>query len=240
MKKWEKYWRRNWMKLAYVPGLGGLARRMAALGMPPLYGKVPLAGLNERGYISPSARLRHRKLSLGRKCYIGDGVLILQDVEGRGLSLGNRVQIHENCNVQTGLGGAAVIGDGSAIQPRCQISAYGGEVRIGKGVDLAPNCAIYSYNHRIVAGTPIREQPIVSTGGVVIEDGAWVGFGVTLLDGAHVGRGAVIVAGSVVNSAIPPDSIAAGAPARVVGYRPDPESASSAGNMAAKTGESHH
>jgi acetyltransferase-like isoleucine patch superfamily enzyme len=176
------------------------------------------------------ARLWHRKLSIGRQCFIGDGALILQDVGGLGLSLGNQVHIHENCSIQTGTGGAAVIGDESSIQTRCQISAYGGDVWIGKGVDLAPNCAIYSFNHSITAGTPIRRQPIVSSGGVVVEDGAWVGFGVTLLDGAHVGRGAVIVAGSVVNAAIPPDSIAAGAPARVIGYRPDPESAETSGS----------
>lgn len=221
-RKLVRHWRRYWMKLAYVPGFGRLARRMAALGMPPLYGKVPLAKLHPRGYISPTARVWHRKLALGRHCYIGDGALMLQDVDGRGLSLGDEVHIHENCNVQTGLGGAAVIGDQSRIQPRCQISAYGGEVRIGDRVDLAPDCAIYSYNHGIAAGTPIRDQPMVSTGGVVIEEGAWVGFGVILLDGARVGRGAVIVAGSVVNSAIPPDSIAAGVPARVIGTRPDP------------------
>jgi acetyltransferase-like isoleucine patch superfamily enzyme len=232
MQRIERYWRRNLMKFAYVPGVGKLARRLAAFRLRPLYGKVPLARLHARGYISPTATLSHSELSLGQQCYIGDGVLILQDTEGRGLVLGNQVHIHENCNIQTGRGGAAVIGEKSIIQPRCQISAYCGEVRIGKGVDLAPNCAIYSYNHGVAAGTPIREQPMVSSGGVVVEDGAWVGFGVVLLDGAHIGSGAVIVAGSVVNSVIPPNSIAAGAPARVIGHRPDPGIAS-ASNMTA-------
>jgi galactoside O-acetyltransferase len=56
---------------------------------------------------------------------------------------------------------------------------------------------------------------------VSIQDKAWIGFGVSILKGVTVGEGAVIGAGSLVTQDIPPFSIAAGNPARVIGKLPD-------------------
>lgn len=53
----------------------------------------------------------------------------------------------------------------------------------------------------------------------VIEDDVWLGYGTIVLTGVCVGRGTVIAAGSVVTTNIPPYSIAAGVPAKVVGKR---------------------
>jgi maltose O-acetyltransferase len=53
----------------------------------------------------------------------------------------------------------------------------------------------------------------------VIEDNVWIGANCILLTGTFIGMGSVIGAGSVVRSAIPPFSIAAGNPARVVANR---------------------
>jgi acetyltransferase-like isoleucine patch superfamily enzyme len=187
--------------------------------LPPLYGTVPLADFHPGGYVSPRARVAHPDLTLGDHCFIGDNVLIYRDHRGSGVSLGNRVHLHESNTIQTGEGGSVAIGDETHIQPRCQISAYCGKVEIGKRVEVAPSCAFYPYNHGMEAGTPIRFQPLHSRSGIIVEDDAWLGFGVILLDGAHVGEGAVIAAGSVVNAAIPPNAIAAGTPARVIGSR---------------------
>jgi maltose O-acetyltransferase len=51
---------------------------------------------------------------------------------------------------------------------------------------------------------------------VEIGDGAWIGARATILPGVTIGRGAVVSAGSVVNKNVPPNSIVAGTPARVV------------------------
>jgi maltose O-acetyltransferase len=51
---------------------------------------------------------------------------------------------------------------------------------------------------------------------VLIEDNVWLGARVTVLRGAHIGEGAVIGAHSVVTGTIPPHTLAAGAPARVI------------------------
>lgn len=206
------------MRLAHLPGIGSIATRCAALGLRPLYRAVPLADWHPKGYISPSARLAHPEFSVGEHCFIGEKVLIYQDHRGLGVTLGRKVHLHESNTIQTGDGGS-VDGDETHIQPRCQVSAYCGKVEIGKRVEIAPSCAFYPYNHGMQPGTPIRAQPLYSRSGIVVGDDAWLGFGVILLDGAHVGEGAVIAAGSVVNATIPPNAIAAGAPARVVSFR---------------------
>lgn len=56
-------------------------------------------------------------------------------------------------------------------------------------------------------------------GGIVIGDDVWICFGATVLDGVKVGQGAIIAAGSVVTKDVPPYSIVAGVPARVVSNR---------------------
>lgn len=58
---------------------------------------------------------------------------------------------------------------------------------------------------------------------VVVEEDVWLGANVTLLSGVTVGRGATVGAGAVVRSNVPPYSIVAGNPAKVVGFSFKPE-----------------
>jgi acetyltransferase-like isoleucine patch superfamily enzyme len=75
---------------------------------------------------------------------------------------------------------------------------------IGKGSQLATHC-------------PIRGPRPVTIG-----ENVWIGFGVVILPGVTVGSYSVVGAGSVVTKDIPPYSIAAGNPARILRQR-DPE-----------------
>ena len=54
------------------------------------------------------------------------------------------------------------------------------------------------------------------TESIVIGPNAWIGARAVLLAGARIGEGAVVGAGAVVTGAVPPHSIAAGNPARIV------------------------
>lgn len=52
---------------------------------------------------------------------------------------------------------------------------------------------------------------------VTIEDKVWVGYGVNILKGAHIGQGSIIGSQAIVaDNDIPPHSVTAGTPARVV------------------------
>ena len=51
---------------------------------------------------------------------------------------------------------------------------------------------------------------------VVIEDDCWIASHSVILAGVTVGRGSIVAAGSVVTTDVPPYSIVAGVPARVI------------------------
>ena len=122
----------------------------------------------------------------------------------------------------------------------------GDNVYIGKEVSVECNCRIGDYclianrvafvgrldhDYRLV-GIPVRFSPWVggyrdadreerTNDKVVVESDVWIGYGVIILTGVNIGRGSVIAAGSTVTRDIPPYSIAAGVPARVIGRRFD-------------------
>ena len=69
---------------------------------------------------------------------------------------------------------------------------------------------------RILGGRDYASDGLVQTAPVVIEDGAWIGFKASILKGVRVGRGAIVAAAAVVTKDVPPFTLVAGNPARVI------------------------
>lgn len=91
-----------------------------------------------------------------------------------------------------------------------------GPAQIGNHVNLAQNITVTGLNHRFTdVGRRIDEQG-VDTLRVVIEDDVWVGANAVILPGVTLGTHCVVAAGSVVSRSVPPYSICAGSPARVI------------------------
>ena len=57
--------------------------------------------------------------------------------------------------------------------------------------------------------------------GIEVDDNVWLGAHVVVSDGARVGNDSIIGAGAVVRGEIPPFSVAAGVPAKVIRARRD-------------------
>ena len=92
------------------------------------------------------------------------------------------------------------------------------QVVIGRDCLIGPNCYITDADHDTKHGRLMREQPLF-TKPVRIGHDVWLGANVVVLKGVTIGDGAVIGAGAIVTADVPPNAIAAGAPARVVRQR---------------------
>jgi len=217
----KKGWAKFWMRYSGQSHTGRLSTRLAGWFYPPYKGQYALARMSASGYISPSASVYARKLTLGKHVFLGDGVTIFDRTGGAGASviIGDEVYINKGTIIELGKGGSLSIGDRTTIQPNCQFSAYTGTIKIGADVQIAPSCAFYPYGHGMAPDKLMNEQPLLSKGGIIVEDDVWLGYGVIVLDGVRIGKGAVIGAGSVVNKDVPSGAVAVGVPVRVVKSR---------------------
>lgn len=91
-----------------------------------------------------------------------------------------------------------------------------GPARIGSHVNLAQNVTVTGLNHNFLDVDRNMDEQGVSTAQVTIEDDVWVGANSVILPGVTLGKHCVVAAGSVVSRTIPPYSVCAGCPARVI------------------------
>lgn len=109
------------------------------------------------------------------------------------------------------LGDHSGIGVNAKIYGRCSIGNY---------VMMGEDCTIITRNHcfnrvdQTMMNQGFDEEKPVSIG-----DDVWIGDKVIILPGVQIGNGCIVGAGSVVTHSIPPYSIAAGNPARIIRNR---------------------
>ena len=88
------------------------------------------------------------------------------------------------------------------------------KIHIGSYVQTAIGLTLVAGSHRTDDYSPLTENQ-----DIFIEGENWIGANVTVIGGVRIGRGSIIAAGSVVTKDIPPYSIAAGVPAKVIKTR---------------------
>jgi len=89
-----------------------------------------------------------------------------------------------------------------------------GEISIGNNTLVGPGTKIVTANHPHDAEK--RKDWSVSCSPVKIDEDVWIGAGVVILPGVTIGARSIIGAGSVVTKDVPPDTVAAGNPAKVL------------------------
>lgn len=111
------------------------------------------------------------------------------------------------------------IGNNVSIESDCHIGAIN-KIIIGDNVLIASFVYISDHSHgeitRAELDSPPLERSLYSKGPVIIGNNVWIGEKVCILPNVKIGDGAIIGANSVVTKDIPPYSVAAGSPAKVI------------------------
>lgn len=155
------------------------------------------------------SKIRRRAIRLlpGCEVRVGDGSMLLADVmfdrEGGSLAVGDRTFVGKSTLV---------------IATR---------IEIGSDVLIAWGCTIVDHDSHALRFADrkddvanwyvgMKDWSRVEIEPVVIRDKAWIGLNAIILKGVTIGEGAVVAAGSVVTKDVPPWSLVAGNPARVI------------------------
>jgi acetyltransferase-like isoleucine patch superfamily enzyme len=108
------------------------------------------------------------------------------------------------------------IGSGTFLNQGVMVAAVE-LVEIGANCMFANGCFVTDGNHRFDdPDKPVPWQGFTTKGPTRLGDNVWCGAHVVITSGVTVGERCVIGASSVVTSDLPPFSIAAGAPAKVI------------------------
>ncbi|MDI6744686.1 MAG: acyltransferase [Thermodesulfovibrionales bacterium] len=182
-----------------IVGEGTLIEPPSIIGKPPR-GANPgdlILKIGSKGQIRPFSTI-YAGSEIGDYFQTGQGVSIREDNK-----IGNNVSIGTNSVLEFG----NKIGDFSRIHSNCFMEM----VTIGRYVFVGQNVVFTDDPHPM--GCPHYKE---CKGGAVVEDYVRIGANSTILPGIKIGRNSLIGAGSVVTKDVPPDSVVAGTPAKVI------------------------
>ena len=91
-----------------------------------------------------------------------------------------------------------------------------GPVKIGSNVNFAQNVTVSGLDHNYKDASKRIDEQGVSTSLISIDDNVWIGANSVITKGITIGKHCLIAAGSVIGKDVPPFSVVAGNPARVI------------------------
>lgn len=140
------------------------------------------------------------------------------------IAIGNHVYIAEGVWINSipdrgSVRPKIVFGDGCRIGRRSTISCKN-KIELEADVLLAPGVLIMDHNHAYSdTSRPIHAQGVTGGGRIIVEKNCWLGYAATIICGHGelvIGRNSVVGAHSVITRSMPPYSVIAGNPAKVV------------------------
>ncbi|MCW3088214.1 MAG: acetyltransferase [Sediminibacterium sp.] len=139
-------------------------------------------------------------------------------IMGERVSIGKFAVIRPTNAYGGEIGEGLKIGNNSNIGPYCYIGCSG-YIEIGDNVMMSPRVSIYAENHVFDRTDITMKAQGVHRQFVKIEDDCWIAANSIILAGVTIGKGSVVAAGSVVTTDVPPYSIVAGVPAKIIKQR---------------------
>ncbi|HNS06139.1 MAG TPA: acyltransferase [Candidatus Saccharicenans sp.] len=142
---------------------------------------------------------------------LGENVKIFAFVNLYGCTIGDNTKIGTFVEIQKG----AAIGRNCKISSHtfiCEGVTVEDEVFIGHGVTFINDL----YPRATTAGGGLQTEDDWKVIPTVVKQGASIGSGATILAGVTIGEQAIVGAGSVVTRDVPPRTVVAGNPARIL------------------------
>lgn len=174
-------------------------------------------------FVGKNVIIRNPQLiKAGRNLTVKDNASI-QALSHSGIQFGDNVMIGQQTIIEC-TGVIRHLGEGLKVGNNSNFGDYNfigvrGPVEIGNDVLFGPRVCIYAENHVFIhLDIPIRKQGETRQG-IRVEDNCWIGSGAIILDGVTIGTGSVVAAGAVVTRDVPPFSVVAGIPARLIQTR---------------------
>ncbi|HIJ65340.1 MAG TPA: acyltransferase [Candidatus Hydrogenedentes bacterium] len=114
---------------------------------------------------------------------------------------------------------ATLRGMGVRIGEQCRIytTNFGGEpwlIRIGNHVCISNDVTFV--NHNLTWPLQDKHESLTAFGKIEVLDNCQIGVGAIILPNVTIGPNAIVGAGSIVTKDVPPDTVVAGNPARVI------------------------
>jgi len=100
---------------------------------------------------------------------------------------------------------------------RIYTTKFGSEpflIKIGNRVAISPDVTFV--NHKPNWNFQEKYESLTGFGTIIIEDNCQIGINVTILPDVRIGPNSLVGAGSVVAKDVPPNTVAAGVPAKVI------------------------
>lgn len=147
---------------------------------------------------------------------LGENVRLAKFINLYGCAIGDDTKIGAFVEIQKN----ASIGKSCKISSHtlvCEGVVIEDNVFVGHGVTFIND----SYPRATTANGELQTEAHWKVEPTVIKKGASIGSGVTILSNTTIGENAIVGAGSVVTKDVPPNSIVAGNPAKVLRYMED-------------------
>lgn len=126
--------------------------------------------------------------------------------------LGDYSVIESFCCINNAVGDV-IIGDHTRVGLHNTII---GPVTIGSHVNLAQGITVTALNHNFEESCKRIDEQGVTTKPVIIGNDIWIGANAVILPGVSIGDHSVVAAGAVVTKDVPPHSLVAGVPAKII------------------------
>jgi len=140
------------------------------------------------------------RITIGNNCDVSEGVVFAPIGSNNGKKYSSRIQVGNNVHFGTEDRIASM--NSVIIEDDVLFAAF-------------VHITDHSHEYRNV-GIPVVNQSVFSKGPVTIKKGSWLALGCHVLSGVTIGEYSVVAANSVVTKDVPPYSVVAGNPARLV------------------------